>query len=186
MLSDLQQRKIERMFEILDTDANGYIEPSDLVRLAGAVATAVGLRPTSPEFEAIRWRYLASWDEARPFFDRRGRVGREDYLRYHEQLVSMPAAFESRMRSLADFVFSLLDADGDGRITQDELSRFQQAHGVPESLSRMIFPLLDLDGDGHVSAAEMREMLPQYFLSADPAEPGNWLFGPIEVPIEAR
>lgn len=183
MLSDLQQRKIVRMFEILDTDGNGYIEPSDLVRLAGSVATAIGLRPATAEFEAIRWRYLASWDEARPFVDRRGRVALDDYLRYHEQLVSMPEAFESRMRSLADFVFSLLDADGDGRITREELSRFQAAHGVPESLSEMIFPLLDLDGDGYLSAAEMREMLPQYYLSADPAEPGNWLFGPIEAAL---
>lgn len=41
------------------------------------------------------------------------------------------------------------------------------------------FARLDLDSDGYISKSELMELMDQWYSSTDPADPGNYLAGPL-------
>jgi hypothetical protein len=49
-----------------------------------------------------------------------------------------------------------------------------------------IFERLDLNSDGYLSREEFALAWRQFWISDDPADPGNWLCGPLPGPLPAR
>lgn len=175
MLSDVQKRKFSRLFALFDTDRNGCVDRADYERIAHSIAETGGHGPGSPRFVALTERYERAW-EALNAPDDLG-VNSEEWLAYHEKLLVTPGAYEDTLGVAVETVFDALDADGDGKITEDEWRQFFRAYSIDESLVDRCFPRFDLDRDGYVSRAEASDLVAQFYFSSDPDAPGNWLFG---------
>jgi hypothetical protein len=178
MLTELQKQKLTHLFNVLDSDRNGYLEPEDARLLAHAIAEARGLRPGSGQYEVLQRRYRESMASAVPFADAAGRLNLDAFFAYHDWLLNTPGSFQLVVQRLAEFVFYALDGDGDGEVTRDEARLFYTAHGIDAEASDAIFARIDLDGDGFLTFAEATDIVTQFFFSSDPGVPGNWLFGP--------
>lgn len=177
MLSDLQQRKISRLFDTFDADGNGYLEEADTERVAKRLAAARGWAEDSPAYAALRQLYQYGVDATKEFQNEEGHIDRESYIQFHEKMLNTPGAYDATVRQLADFIFNVLDGDGDGKITEDEVRVFYSAYSIDESLAPEAFRKMDMDGDGHISKSEVTDAVAQFYFSSDPDAPGNWLLG---------
>lgn len=72
---------------------------------------------------------------------------------------------------------SVLDADGDGRISAEEYVQGTTGYMDPAT-AREVFARMDADGDGHLSQQELSRLVDEWLRSDDPDAPGNMLWGP--------
>lgn len=177
MLSDLQKRKISRLFDTFDADGNGYLEPADADRVARRLAATRDWSEDHPAYAALLQLFRYGVDATQPFEDEKGRLDLDGYLRFHDKMLNTPGTYDTVVRQLADSIFSMLDGDGDGRITEDEVRQFYAAYSIDEDLAPAAFRKLDLSGDGHISKSEVIDAVAQFYFSSDPDAPGNWLLG---------
>ncbi len=82
------------------------------------------------------------------------------------------------MDFLASQIIPLFDRDGDGKISVGDFCGFYRAYRIEDTDVLGVFRRLDLDGSGQLSRDALIELGRQFYVSEDPASPGNWLFGP--------
>ena len=89
--------------------------------------------------------------------------------------------FEKAIGHIVNGLLGALDRDGSGTLSQDEYVGMYEALGIPPSTSSEGFKRLDRNGSGQISHEEFNQALSEFYLSADPNAPGNWLLGPVDV-----
>ena len=179
MLSDLQRKKLPNLFHLHDKDRDGALRREDYVQFPRELAQARGFEIGSPEEQELSARFLAGWESLSDFrVD--GGVSLDGWLAYWERVLTTDGLYEQFAGSMGEFIFLLLDANGDGTVGRDEFLDFYRAYDLSEEESLRLFDRLDLDGSGSLSRDEIEVLLRQYFLSDDPDAPGNVFFGPYE------
>ncbi|NUR57805.1 MAG: hypothetical protein HOV87_03750 [Catenulispora sp.] len=90
------------------------------------------------------------------------------------------------LRAKISHGFDLLDADGDGALTEaDHVTMGHRVRrlparphpGHPQADLDEAFAHLDLDGDGTLTATEFERAVIEYWSSTDPDAPGTWWMG---------
>lgn len=180
MLSAFRRAKLAHQFRVYDANGDGVLERADLLRVAEALAAARGDEPDSPEYHTLIGQYEALWA---PLQRRAGgavhaRVTLEAFLAWHEEALADPESYQRTLGPMAELLFDVFDEDGDGVVYLAEYERFARATGVPGTPASW-FPRLDLNGDGRLTREDVRTLAEQFYLSDDPAAPGNWFFGAI-------
>jgi len=177
MLTQFQQRKLEKMFELYDANKDGYIEAADYERVGEGFATGTGCAPGSPDFERLRATYLGFWEHLRQAADadQDGKVTREEFVASYETLLAMRETIEQVSRG----ILQMTDRDGDGKISRGEYGANMQAYGLDAPAADEAFGHLDRDGDGFIDTDELMQNVEEFFFGEDEAAPGNWLVGPL-------
>ena len=157
MLTDLQRRKMSRLFKVYDADGNGFIEESDLLRIAHNFAEQRGLAPGTEGYNQLRSKFLFVWEYLQKFGDpnRDYAVSLSEFLSYAQEVLE--ENYASVIGSTGSFLFELIDADG---------------------LVKDIFAKLDLNADSTISTEEFAKLGYDFHYSDDPLNPANWFFGP--------
>lgn len=175
MASAFQERKLRRMFAAFDADSDGYLREEDFRALVArwsllpAVAPGTELRTRVQTLLMGWWAALLEAGDA----NGDGTVDMGELLTLIDDLPAMVAD----VTATADTVFDAVDANGDGVISPEEHQRLVETwNGQPEDMTG-IFEVLDLNSDGHLSREEFALLWRQFWLSDDPAEPGNVLCG---------
>ncbi|MER6399595.1 EF-hand domain-containing protein [Kitasatospora sp. NPDC059973] len=177
MASEFQQRKLRNVFAAFDTDGDGCLRQSDF----GALAERWSRLPAVQRDAGLRARVEALmtgwWDHLRTVADtdHDGTVDMDEFL----ALVDRLPALREVVTATADTVFDAVDENGDGRISRAEHRRLVDIWHGRSVATDDVFELLDLDGDGYLSRAEFALLWAQFWISADPAEPGNVMCGRI-------
>lgn len=145
-------------FMLFDVDGNGYLERDDYESLAHRLAEGFGVPMSSPKGQAVLDGSLALWHELLRCTDADGdqRISPEEFrfavragaLRDREGL---DAAIVPAARAVLD----LCDADGDGELDRDDLTRLLTLCGLPAGQAGEIFTELDADGSGSLSLGEL-------------------------------
>jgi Ca2+-binding EF-hand superfamily protein len=182
MLTDLQRKKLQLRFALLDTDGDGRLTQRDYELVCLRLCAAFGLLPGTEGHERVRAAYLTLWERLRARMDRdgSGAITLPQFLESCEKAIVVRGdGFERNLAGLVELLFDLVDADADGVIDLPEFTAWLHSYGVGPRDTVAAFDLLDADGDGAISRAEMAAAAEQFYRSADPAEAGNRLFGPL-------
>ncbi len=178
MLSNLQTKKLTRLFQVYDIDDDGQIEASDFERVVENVRLLHGVDGRGAD--ALRHAYMKRWERLRDSADLDGDrgVSLEEWLGFWERSLEDEAQLEAEVRAIADRLFSVFDLDEDDRIGRAEFADFYGVFGLSVSLAETVFVELDANGDGAITRDELVEMSRQFYDSDDVESPGNYLFGP--------
>ncbi|MEZ4453578.1 MAG: hypothetical protein R3B09_29250 [Nannocystaceae bacterium] len=181
MLSDLRTRKLTRFFRLVDADGDGYFTRADSETIAIRLVALRGHAKGTPAYDAFVGGFLRYWDDVRRDVDASedGKVSLGEWLHYHAIMLANPARFESSATTSARLMFALLDVDGDGKVTTDEVASWLRAWGqIDEETLATIPGILDINGDGLLSHSEIMSLTREFFFSDDPEARGNWAMGP--------
>ncbi|MFB7781162.1 EF-hand domain-containing protein [Streptomyces vinaceus] len=175
MASEFQERKLKEMFAAFDADGDGFLCEGDFRALVARweqlprVGAEAELRARLESLLMGWWAALLERGDA----NGDGAVDMGELLALVDELPAMVAT----VTATAETVFEAVDENGDGVISPAEHRRLVETwNGRPVPLDG-VFELLDLNGDGHLSRDEFAVLWRQFWISDDPAEPGNWLCG---------
>ncbi|MEU9105510.1 EF-hand domain-containing protein [Streptomyces xanthophaeus] len=177
MASVFKQRKIRGMFAAFDVNGDGYLQRDDFEALAVRWGRLPGVEPETELRARVEAVVMGWWEEllAAADADHNGKVDIDELFAVVDRLPAMREA----VTATADTLFDAVDENGDGRISRTEHRRLIETwHGRSIDTDE-VFELLDLDGDGHLSRPEFATLWSQFWLSDDPAEPGNLVCGRI-------
>ncbi len=183
MATDLQDKKFSYVFTWFDQSGDGWLTRDDFEKMT-ALFTTLADESDQKNKAAMKKAFMHWWDLLLEAGDGTPgeKIGKEEFVRIMSSSIIAPENFENAVGGIVDAMIGALDRDGNGSLSQDEFVRMYDAVGVPPASSAEWFKRLDRDGSGELSYAEFRQALLEFYLSADPNAPGNWLLGAIVAP----
>lgn len=175
MLNELQVKKLTHFFNLHDADHDGFVELSDYERLIARVEARRG-----PD-AALRALWMKQWKAVSTgqIPANSGRIPIQGWLALWNAILQI--SFRPRVGTLTEHLFRTMDVDGDGRIILEEVRAWLELFGQDPAYAEIVFQRCDLNQDGHISAQEWNILIDQFFYSDNPDDPGNFLFGPIDL-----
>ena len=186
MLSELRAAKLDRRFELLDADGDGFITAADYDQTAAAVCEAFNYLEGSPQHERVHMTFLTMWEKLSRKMDGRhtGRISRDQFISScTDSIIQREGGYDRNIRPVVDAVFDIIDADGNGVLDVDELATWFNAYGVCVDDAQRAFTELDRNGDGVLSRDEIHQAIEVYYTSDDPKARGNKIYGPLTVAL---
>ena len=180
IFSDIQKRKVHHLFNVLDIDRNGKLQPDDFLNVGKKIIHKLELSPSSrgarvillkahrlfvqllaelenPEMELTLW----DWVE---FF--RNQIESAD-----------PRILDHYIHHTSRYIFDLFDVNKDRLISRDEYAAMLTVYNIPQNNTEKGFMELDTNNDNYISSEEMINGLSNFFKSDDANASGNMIFG---------
>ena len=111
MLSDLQEKKLTRYFQVYDIDDDGQIAASDFARVIDNVRILRGASESSPASNGLRSVFMSFWtalsDSADS--DRDGGIDLDEWLAYGQVALDDDARYEAEVEAITDHLFTVFD-----------------------------------------------------------------------------
>lgn len=139
-------------FRAYDLDGDGYITRKDLEVLEARLSRSGDF---NQHIERL-WRFLAASLDT----NHDHRLDLEEWFEAWREMREIADGYDSFpvwFQNYCDFLFDLLDEDGDGRVEEPEYDRLLRAFGR-RSLPG-VFASLDLDGAGSLSRQQLRDAI---------------------------
>lgn len=186
MIGDLQRRKADHYFSLLDEDESGAIDGEDFETHADRLAQVRSL--TDPAARAaLHRRVLTWWEHLQTVadLDDNDQITHEEWIIYWEGLqASVERGGDARSRALNSLAeagrhtFDAMNTTDAGAVTEAEYRDWLLAWGVEDHRSAA-FQRLDRDDAGILSEDDLVQATREFYLSNDPDAPGNVLYGPL-------
>lgn len=180
VFSETQKRKVHHLFNVLDIDRNGQLQPNDFVNVGKKIVVQLRLSEESrsarlillkshrlfvqlltdlnnPELSLTLWDWVA-------FFRDQIESEQEGILDHYIQRTSR-------------HIFDLFDMNKDKLISREEYANMLTIYNIPPDTAIQGFEELDENKDNVISADEMVTGLSNFFRSSDENAKGNLIFG---------
>lgn len=184
-LTELQKRKLMKLFCMYDAKNLGVLKLSDFEQLAQRLADLRGWKANTPAYEETLNRYvLLQWNRIRALIQQKlnrlhsNHIRLEDWLAYYD-IVLNDKTYQDELMMLPEAVFNVVDVDESGLLDKREWADLFRVYNIPVIYVEETFNRIDVDGDGVLSKEEVLSMIQDFLYSSDPDKPGNYMFGPI-------
>ncbi|WP_031073566.1 EF-hand domain-containing protein [Streptomyces sp. NRRL S-118] len=175
---DFITTKLERTFEALDGNNDGYVDGSDYQKLADRLLEAYKLGKDDRRARALHAFVQTYWLELlRHIGAQENRLTKDQFVTA-QYLASVDTSRLNMVEGSGHVIFDVIDVDGDNEISKAEFTRFLKdvwRSDSPEAMS--MFSKLDTDGDGVISRQEFIRAQREHYLSGNPDAPGSLFFG---------
>ena len=153
--------KMKMRFIQIDTDKNGLINDDDIAAVAKKMAEY------RKRGEDAKQQYYKMLHDIYSFaIQGKDDVTADQFIEGMKRFVTQPDVKE-RIKTFADTTFEVIDVNGDGLISYDEMRQFGKEVGsMSDEMVDMIFRQTDINQDGVITPAENEETLFKFFLSA--------------------
>ncbi|MFF4401864.1 EF-hand domain-containing protein [Streptomyces sp. NPDC001480] len=177
---DVVQLKLERAFDTMDANNDGYVDWSDYQQLVDRYISVFKLGKNDLRAGGIQAFYQMYWQElirhARPNGQQQ-RLSKEQFVEAN-RLASMDTSRLNMVEGCGHAIFDCMDVNGDNEISKEEFENFlRKVWKVSQPDAIETFHRLDVDGDGSISRREFIRAAHEYFYSNDPNAAGSLLFG---------
>lgn len=180
MLTELQIRKLLKLFCMYDGDHNECLVKKDFEKIAVKVAEVKNIGSRSPKVVALKERFLQMWKSLSVKADASGdkKVCLSEWLAYYEDVLNDKEKYLKEVQSLMQLIFEVFDDNGDGQLSQDEWGQLFQVYNVHPAYAPAAFERLDMNGDGFLSRDEILVLIDDFFCGDDVNSAANSMFGP--------
>ncbi|MFH8800865.1 EF-hand domain-containing protein [Streptomyces sp. NPDC017936] len=170
--------KLERTFDSMDADHDGYLDRTDYQKLADRYIEAFRIPRDDRRARALLTFCQIYWLELlRHAGVDGGRLTKDQFVTAN-RLAVIDTSRLNVTEGGGHAIFDVIDTDGDNEISKDEFARFLRdvwKSDAPDAMDS--FTKLDTDGDGAISRHEFIRAVREHFLSNDPDAPGSMFFG---------
>ncbi|MEO1094441.1 MAG: EF-hand domain-containing protein [Cyanobacteria bacterium J06638_28] len=180
MLSELQTRKLLKLFCMYDGDRNGYLVARDFERVATKLAEVKNLGARSPKVLALKERFLQVWKGLLSKADASGdkKICLNEWMAYYADVLNDEAKYTKEVKSLMKLIFDVFDTNGDGEICQSEWAELFQVYNIHPAYAPKAFEHLDENKDGVLSQEEILTLVDDFFCGDTADSVANSMFGP--------
>jgi Ca2+-binding EF-hand superfamily protein len=167
-LNYIKFQELHDMFNVADADRSGMLSGDECRAL-------IESRPEIPhkklQLESIDPEWSLNYESFSALFYDISEVQQdhlnETHMEENGELIKHPCTLEEKVRALVGTVFELIDEDGSGEISSDEILDMIKRSPQPVSDAdvlavQLIFRCVDKDGSGLVSVDELGDFLVQY------------------------
>ncbi len=177
-VQDIITTKLERQFDSIDANHDGYLDWSDYQKLADRYIQAYRLDKNDRRARALQIFCQIYWLELLRHAGVEGDRLTKDQFVTANRLAVIDTSRLNVTEGGGHAIFDVIDVDGDNEISKDEFARFLRdvwKSDAPDAMDSFI--KLDVDGDGAISRYEFIRAVREHFLSNDPDAPGSMFFG---------
>lgn len=180
MLTDLQKRKLTKLFSMYDSDYTGVLVKKDFELMFKKLSTLRNWSKRSPRYIVLEEKLMRRWQglEQKADTHDNDQVSLEEWFAYYDELLTDAQASPAMIADLIELVFDVFDQNEDGKINQAEWGQLLAAFNESPVYAPIVFPTLDQDQDGWLTKDEVRGLFINFCYSEDPNEPANQMFGP--------
>ena len=180
MLSEFQKQKLTYYFSLWDYDKDGYISEADLKQITANIAALRGWKPTWQIYDSAETVMMSIWRHVKVFIASNEEKGAclNDWLAHEDYMLQSEERYQEYAVQMTEGVFDILDEDADGVITMENYRDLFIGFGMPAALADESFLRIDTDEDNRVDLEAIHRCVREFHCSNDPADPGNWMFGP--------
>ena len=180
MLTELQTRKLLKLFCMYDGDRNGFLVCQDFEKIADRLATVKNLGSRSPKVLVLKERFIQVWKSLLNKADTSGdkQVSLTEWLSYYDEVLKDKEKYTKEVQSLMRLIFEVFDTDGDGNISQQEWAELFQVYNIHPAYAPLAFRRLDANQDGVLSKEEVLALIDDFFCGNSTDSEANSMFGP--------
>ncbi|WP_405689394.1 EF-hand domain-containing protein [Streptomyces sp. NBC_01185] len=175
---DIISIRLERTFDQMDANKDGYLDWSDYEKLADRYIQGYRLSRDDRRTRALLNFCQIYWLELLRHAGVNGDRLAKDQFATANRVAVIDTSRLNVTEGGGHVIFDIIDADGDNEISKDEFARLMRdvwKYDSPEMMD--LFSRLDTDGDGAISRYEFIRAVREHFLSDDPDAPGSIFFG---------
>ncbi len=180
MLTDIQVRKLTKLFGLYDTNDDGVLVHQDFINLGRRLAAIRRRLRASPHQERILAHLEQDWISLCAAADRNhdAQITLDEWLAYYDGVLDDIKQYMSRIIALVTLLFDAFDQDGDGRISEREWMDLLAVFNVLPIYASSVFLNLDINQDGSLNQDEVLNLIHDFFYLSEPYAPANFIFGP--------
>lgn len=180
MLTDLQKRKLTKLFSLYDSDYTGVLVKKDFELMFQKLSTLRNWSKRSPRYMVLEDKLMRKWQKLRQKADthHNKEVSIDEWLVYYDEILADSQAYAEEISGLMDLVFDVFDSDEDGKISQQEWGHLLATFNESPVYAPLVFPALDADQDGWLTKDEVLQLFQDFCSGDDPQSPANSMFGP--------
>lgn len=175
---DVVQLKIERAFDTMDANNDGYLDWSDYQQLVDRYISVFELGKNDPRAGGILAFYQMYWQElVRHAQSSNQKLTKEQFVQAN-RLATMDTSRLNMVEGCGHAIFDCMDVNGDNEVSKEEFESFlRKVWKISQPDAIETFHLLDVNGDGHISRQEFIRAAREYWYSNDPNAAGSLFFG---------
>lgn len=180
MLTDIQKRKLTKLFRLYDANNDGVLVQQDFIALAIRLVNLRQGLQSSPHHDQILAHLQQDWVCLCEAADqnRDAQITLSEWLAYYEQILDDMKQYASRVIALVTLLFDAFDQDNDGQISEQEWISLLSIFNVLPIYASSIFLNLDINQDGVLNQDEVLTLIHDFFYINEPSAPANFMFGP--------
>ncbi len=180
MLTELQNRKLLKLFCMYDCDRDGILVGKDFENIATRLAEVKNLGARSPKVLALKERFKQAWKSlvSKADVNSDKKISLQEWLAYYDEVLENQERYFKEVQSLMKLIFDVFDADGDGQLCKEEWTELFQVYNIHPAYAPLAFEQLDMNDDGVLSKDEILILIDDFFCGDDSKSVANSMFGP--------